>query len=226
MAKKFSENYKRAWVGLYAFLYIPWFLYLEKHVTTDFHLIHVGLDDKIPFIEFFIVPYLLWFAYIAVTIGYFLLFGKKTEFYRMITLLFSGMTIFLIISTLYPNGLKLRPDTFARDNIFVDMVKNLYATDTSTNVLPSIHVYNSIAAYLSIANCEKLQKVKWVQISSLILTILIVLSTMFLKQHSVVDVIAGCALVSVLYILIYKTERTHGKNLSNNLVKIRRLSDN
>ena len=60
MAKKFSENYKRAWVGLYAFLYIPWFLYLEKHVTTDFHLIHVGLDDKIPFIEFFIVPYNHW----------------------------------------------------------------------------------------------------------------------------------------------------------------------
>lgn len=221
MAKKIFKNYKRAWVCLYAFLYIPWFLYLEKHVTTDFHLIHVGLDDKIPFIEFFIVPYLLWFAYIAVTIGYFMLLGEKSEFYRMITLLFSGMTIFLIISTIYPNGLNLRPETFARDNIFVDMVKNLYATDTSTNVLPSIHVYNSIAAYLAIANCEKLQKIKWVQISSLTLTILIVLSTMFLKQHSVVDVIAGCALVSVLYVLIYKMERNPGKNLSNNLVKIR-----
>ncbi len=221
MAKRLSETMKRAWVALYAFIYIPWFLYLEKHVTTDFHLIHVGLDDKIPFIEFFIVPYLLWFAYIAVTIGYFMLFGEKTEFYRMIALLFSGMTIFLIISTVYPNGLNLRPDTFARDNIFVDMVRHLYTVDTSTNVLPSIHVYNSIVAYLAISNCEKLRKHKWVQISSLTLTTLIVLSTMFLKQHSVVDVIAGCALVSVLYILIYKTERNPEKNLSNNLVKIR-----
>lgn len=221
MAKRLSETMKRAWVALYALIYIPWFLYLEKHVTTDFHLIHVGLDDKIPFIEFFIVPYLLWFVYIAVTIGYFMLFGEKTEFYRMIALLFSGMTIFLIISTVYPNGLNLRPDTFARDNIFVDMVRHLYTVDTSTNVLPSIHVYNSIVAYLAISNCEKLRKHKWVQISSFTLTTLIVLSTMFLKQHSVVDVIAGCALVSVLYILIYKTERNPEKNLSNNLVKIR-----
>lgn len=221
MAKKISENYKRAWVCLYALIYVPWFLYLEKHVTTDFHLIHVGLDDKIPFIEYFIVPYFLWFAYIAVTIGYFMFFAEKSDFYRLITLLFTGMTIFLIISTVYPNGLNLRPDTFARDNMFVDMVKNLYATDTATNVLPSIHVFNSIGAYLAISHNEKLCQYRWLQISALILTVLIVLSTMFLKQHSVVDVISGCALVGVLYVLIYRPERTAEKNLSNNLVKIR-----
>ncbi len=220
MAKKFSENYKRAWVCLYALIYIPWFFYLEKHVTTEFHLIHVKLDDKIPFIEYFIVPYLLWFAYIAITIGYFMFFEEKSEFYRLITLLFGGMTIFLIVSTVYPNGLNLRPETFARDNIFVDMVKSLYATDTSTNVLPSIHVYNSIGAYLAISHSSKLRRYRWVQISALTLTVLIVLSTMFLKQHSVVDVISGCALVSVLYILVYKPERNSERNLSNNLAKI------
>ena len=220
MAKKFSENYKRAWVCLYALIYIPWFFYLEKHVTTEFHLIHVKLDDKIPFIEYFIVPYLLWFAYIAITIGYFMFFEEKSEFYRLITLLFGGMTIFLIVSTVYPNGLNLRPETFARDNIFVDMVKSLYATDTSTNVLPSIHVYNSIGAYLAISHSSKLRRYRWVQISALTLTVLIVLSTMFLKQHSVVDVISGCALGSVLYILVYKPERNSERNLSNNLAKI------
>lgn len=220
MAKKFSENYKRAWVCLYALIYIPWFFYLEKHVTTEFHLIHVKLDDKIPFIEYFIVPYLLWFAYIAITIGYFMFFEEKSEFYRLITLLFGGMTIFLIVSTVYPNGLNLRPETFARDNIFVDMVKSLYATDTSTNVLPSIHVYNSIGAYLAISHSSKLRRYRWVQISALTLTVLIVLSTIFLKQHSVVDVISGCALVSVLYILVYKPERNSERNLSNNLAKI------
>lgn len=220
MAKKFSENYKRAWVCLYALIYLPWFFYLEKHVTTEFHLIHVGLDDKIPFIEYFIVPYLLWFAYIAVTIGYFMFFEEKSEFYRLITLLFGGMTIFLIVSTIYPNGLNLRPDTFARDNIFVDMVKSLYATDTATNVLPSIHVYNSIGAYLAISHSSNLRRHRWVQVSSLILTVLIVLSTMFLKQHSVVDVISGCALVTILYILVYRPVKNPEGNLSHNLAKI------
>ena len=75
-----------------------WFLYLEKHVTTDFHVIETSLDDKIPFIEYFIIPYLLWFAFIAVTIGYFF-FTDKAGYYKLTAFLFTGMTIFLIVST-------------------------------------------------------------------------------------------------------------------------------
>ena len=145
---------------------------------------------------------------------------ENSEFYRLVTLLFGGMTIFLIVSTIYPNGLNLRPDTFVRDNIFVDMVKALYATDTSTNVLPSIHVYNSIGAYLAISHNASLRKHKWLQASALTLTVLIVLSTMFLKQHSVVDVVTGCAMASIMYFLVYKMERNPEKNLSRNLVKM------
>ena len=106
MWKKLWEKYRHGWVFLYIFIYLPWFFYLEKHITTDYHLIHASLDDKIPFIEYFIIPYTLWFAFIAVTIGYFFFFGEKSEFYRLIILLFSGMTIFLIVSTVYPNGLQ------------------------------------------------------------------------------------------------------------------------
>lgn len=220
MAKKLFEKYKHGWVALYAFIYIPWFLYLENTVTTDYNLIHVGLDDKIPFIEYFIIPYLLWFAYIAAAIGYFFLFAEKSDFYRLIILLFSGMTLFLIISTVYPNGLNLRPDTFTRDNIFVDMVKNLYRADTPTNVLPSIHVYNSIGVYLAIAHNKKLRKYRLLQIGSFTLTVSIVLSTMFLKQHSVVDVIGGCVMVGIIYSIVYRSERNHAENLSHNLLKM------
>lgn len=215
--KTFWNKYKHGWVSLYAFIYLPWFIYLEKHVTTEYNLIHVGLDDKIPFIEYFIIPYMLWFLFIAVTIGYFFLFAEKSEFYQLIVMLFTGMTLFLIISTIYPNGLDLRPDTFARDNIFVDMVKILYRTDTPTNVLPSIHVYNSLGAYIAISHCKKLKQHKWVQISALILTVSIILSTMFLKQHSVVDVITAFIIASVMYVLVYGLERS--RNLSENLLK-------
>lgn len=221
MLRQLCKKYSHAWVFLYAFIYIPWFMYLEKHVTTEYNLIHVGLDDKIPFIEYFIIPYMLWFAFIAITMGYFFFFEDRSDFYQMITLLFTGMTIFLIISTIYPNGLELRPTTFARDNIFVDMVKKLYATDTSTNVLPSIHVYNSLGAYIAISHSQKLREYRWVQVTSLILTISIVMSTMFLKQHSVVDVIAAFAMIGVVYVLVYKPEKSFNSNLTENLAKIR-----
>ena len=217
MWKKFWEKYRHGWVFLYIFIYLPWFFYLEKHITTDYHLIYTTLDDKIPFIEYFIIPYTLWFLFIAVTIGYFFFFGEKSEFYRLIILLFSGMTIFLIISTIYPNGLQLRPETFTRDNIFVDMVKQLYAVDTSTNVLPSIHVYNSLGAYIAVSHCNKLKQHRWIQILTLLLTISIILSTMFLKQHSIIDVVAAFLMAGILYIIVYKPVRLRGKNSLENL---------
>jgi hypothetical protein len=69
------------------------------------------IDDYIPFCEIFIVPYLLWFAYIGVVVVY-IAFANKTDFKKMCMVLYTGMTIFLIVSTLYPNGHLLRPTSF------------------------------------------------------------------------------------------------------------------
>lgn len=83
---------------LYAFIYMPWFLFLEKHVTTKYHVMQTALDERIPFIEYFIVPYLMWFAFIAVVFLYFF-FTDVQGFYKLAAISFAGMTIFLIICT-------------------------------------------------------------------------------------------------------------------------------
>lgn len=203
--KKITSKYRHAWTALYALIYLPWFAYLEQHVTTDFHIIYTPLDDKIPFIEFFIIPYILWFAFIAVAIVYFF-FKDVSGYYRLVAFLFTGMTIFLIISTIYPNGQQLRPETFVRDNIFVDMVKLIYQADTPTNIFPSIHVYNTIGVCIAIRKSEELRAYKWVQYGSLILGISIILSTMFLKQHSVIDSVGAIVMAIIMYVLVYVIE--------------------
>lgn len=111
--KAFFQKYKHAWVLLYAFLYLPWFFWLESRANLPYHVIHVWLDDKIPFVEYFIVPYLLWFVYVAAVFLYLFFKGTKQEFYRYCAFLFTGMTLFLVISTLYPNGHLLRPTEFS-----------------------------------------------------------------------------------------------------------------
>ncbi|MBU9724819.1 phosphatase PAP2 family protein [Diplocloster modestus] len=199
------QKYKHAWVLLYAFLYFPCFIYLEKHITKDFNVIHMPLDDYIPFLEIFIIPYTLWFAYIAGTILYFF-FTDVRAYYKLTAFLFIGMTIFLIVSALYPNGQLLRPQVFPRENIFTDMVRVLYKSDTPTNILPSIHVYNSIGACIAILRCDALKKYRLIRIGAPILSILIILSTMFLKQHSVWDVIFGIGMAWVLYYFIYQVD--------------------
>ena len=77
-----------------------------------------------------------------------------------------GMTVFLIVSYVYPNAQHIRPTEFPRDNVFTDVVKWLYSTDTPTNILPSIHVFNSLAIHMSLTNCEALRDKKLIKAAS------------------------------------------------------------
>ena len=83
------------------------------------------------------------------------------------------------------------------------MVQWLYTTDTSTNLFPSIHVYNSIAVNMAVWHSELLRNKRGIRIGSAVLMVSIILSTMFLKQHSVFDVVTGIALAVFMYTLVY-----------------------
>lgn len=206
--KKFFFKYMHAIpLLIYAYIYLNWFGYVERTVTKDFYVIHMELDDYIPFCEIFIIPYLLWFGYVALVV-LFLFFKNKRDYVKCCAFLFTGMTLFLTISTIWPNGHLLRPAVMPRDNIFTQLIANLYQTDTSTNIWPSIHVYNSIGAHLAVSHCSFLKKYKGIQISSLILCVSIVLSTMFIKQHSVFDVLTALVLAGIMYTLVYDPEHS------------------
>lgn len=203
-AKIFLLKYKHALpLAVYGIIYLSWFAYLEHTVTTDYRVIHMAIDDYIPFCEFFVIPYFLWFAYVALVV-LLLLLKDKQEYYKACTFLFTGMTIFLIISTLWPNGHHLRPMTMPRDNFFTQLVATLYQTDTATNLWPSIHVYNSIGAHIAITKCSYTKNKRWVRWSSLILSLSIILSTMFIKQHSMFDVLTAFAMSAIMYLIVYQ----------------------
>ena len=201
--KKFYEKYKHALPALaYLVIYLLWFAYLEQKVTRPKNLIHMKIDDIIPCCEWFVIPYLMWFAYVAVVIIYFF-FTSKRDYYKVCTFLFTGMTVFLIISTLWPNGHHLRQHIMPRENIFTFLTSRLYLADTPTNLWPSIHVYNSLGVWFAIINSQKLRKNKVITISSLLLSTSIILSTVFLKQHSVFDVITAFIMAAVMYLVVY-----------------------
>ncbi len=201
--KKLLQKYKHAIpLVIYMIVYFLWFGYLEKTVTGHYKIIHMSIDDRIPFCEVFIIPYLMWFFYVSVVVLY-LLFTDKKEYIRSCIFLFTGMTIFLIVSTLWPNGHHLRPYTLPRDNIFSNMVLALWKTDTPTNLWPSIHVYNSIGAHLAVSHAKGLEKHPVIRFFSFILCCSIILSTMLIKQHSMFDVLTAFAMATVMYIIVY-----------------------
>lgn len=188
---------------IYGIIYISWFKHLEETVTHKYNVIHMNIDDCIPFVEVFVIPYLLWFAYVAAVVIFFF-FKDKNDYYRTCIFLFTGMTIFLIISTLWPNGHHLRPYIMPRNNIFTKMIAMLYKTDTPTNLWPSIHVYNSIGAHLAIVKSSHFRNKPVIRTASLILAVSIILSTVFIKQHSIFDVLTAFMMAGIMYLLIYR----------------------
>ncbi len=139
-------------------IYMIWFGHLERTVK-HYKLIHVALDDHIPFCPVSIVPYLLWFLYVAVTVMYFF-FKDKDDYFKCCTFLFTGMTVFLLVSTLWPNGHNLRPFILPRDNIFTKLVACIYRADTPTNLWPSIHYITRSAVISPLQRAGILHSIK------------------------------------------------------------------
>lgn len=198
--RNFLKKYGHAWTLLYVLIYMPWFAWLEASVKS-YTVIHVRFDDMIPFCEYFVIPYFIWFAYVPVVMM-FVFFTSKKEFYQASAYLFIGMTICLLICTIWPNGQDLRI-TDINGGIFADIVKTLYTADTNTNVFPSIHVFNSVGVFIILCKSEKMKKHYVIKTGAGILSFLIILSTMFLKQHSIVDVIGGIILGIIMYVAVY-----------------------
>lgn len=223
--KTFFQKYKHSLVLLYGLIYMPWFLWLESRANLPYHVIHISLDDKLPFIEYFIIPYLLWFLYVATVFIYLFFQKNKKEFYQYCIFLFTGMTLFLIISTVYPNGHLLRPSSFERHNVFTFAVQILYQADTATNIFPSLHVFNSIAAHRAVANNAKLRGNLLIRGGSFLLMVSIILATMFLKQHSVLDVISGIMLGMLMDQLVYRTDFSFIRTFVRGLIQKKRKTE-
>ena len=198
----FFKKYRHIWLLSYGFLYLPWFCYLERTVKAGYHIMHVTLDDYIPFCEYFVIPYLMWFLYVGSAILFFL-FKSKEDYYRLCAFLFSGMTVSLLICTFFRNGTDLRPVIDPDKNIFTALVAYIYRTDTCTNVFPSIHVYNSIGVHIAVARSERLRGHRLIRLGSGLLMISICMATVFLKQHSVIDLIGAVILAYVIYGIVY-----------------------
>ncbi len=193
-----DSNMSFLFIPIYAALYIPCFIFLEKHSYTDSAVVHMAADDRIPFCEAFIIPYLMWFLYmIGVIVASY--FTDRDVYVHGFFYMASGMTIFLIVSFLFPNYHDLRPEVMPRSNVLSSMVNILQRTDTPSNLFPSLHVHNSIAAHITVMHNRVLRKKKWICNLSLVLCISIILSTLLIKQHSLFDIITAITMSAVLY---------------------------
>ncbi len=185
-------------IAVWFVIYMGLFGFLEIVPPKDVHLIHCALDDRIPNMAIFIYPYVSWFPYILVCAALAIKNLDDRQFKKAVLVLTMGMNIFLFISYVWPTGLDLR-DSIVYDlhTLSGNLLKFVQTVDTPKSVFPSMHVYVTLVLQYTLEMQKKLVPAWGIWVGR-VLAVLIVLSTMFTKQHSAVDVTAAIVMFAVL----------------------------
>lgn len=204
-------------MAFYLVFYLSVFHWLEVNITVPEVWVHCHLDDLIPFCKYAVIPYLAWFIWIPFTLFYLLWKAPRADFWRLCLPLFAGMTIALAVYVIIPNGLDLRPYRVYGSDIFARIVRQLYSTDTATNVCPSIHVFNSVTLMMAYYRSRIFEEPRhrWMRPASAVLCLSIIASTVLLKQHSCIDVVMGILLAMAVDSAASSLERSEYRILQN-----------
>lgn len=184
------------WVGYF----ILYFLTENLIPAERCNVVYMWLDDRIPFCEWFLLPYTFWYLLIVISLGWMLLYNID-GFRRLQTFIIITQVCAMAIYILWPSRQELRPEVFPRDNFLTRCIGWLYAFDTNTGVCPSLHVAYSLGI-ASVWLKEKQAHGLW-KAFVVVAVVLICLSTMFIKQHSAVDFFAALPVCLLAEILVY-----------------------
>ena len=182
-------------------LLTSWPIYFLLFVLTEnlippeaCHLVHCALDDIIPFREEFVLVYVFWYLYVAGSLLYYVLYDVS-RFRRMQIFILITQAAAMAVYILWPSRQDLRPAVFPRENVCTWLLGLIYTLDTPTGVCPSLHVAYSMGIAWTWWGDRQIPL--WFRVLAVAAAVLISLATMFIKQHSAVDVLAALVLCLV-----------------------------
>lgn len=186
-------------IGLIIFEAVIFFL--TKPFIQNPYVLGSFLDDKIPFIQHFIWIYVFWYLMLLIVPCY---VAKKNinSFYKYVITFVITTLIAGIIFVSFPNTV-IRADIHQTD-IASKLVKLIYSLDDpGINCLPSIHCLYSFLFIFTIIDTKEKSPI-WMKLIVITLSILVVLSTLFIKQHVIYDAIASFIIGITIWIIVDK----------------------
>lgn len=167
------------------------------------------LDRAVPFIKWFALPYSVWIVFIYVCLLYFFVKDVRTFYRGVITYTLCALLCYLVYSvfqTTVP-----RPQLSGGDPL-TRLVAYIYNRDQPFNCFPSIHCFSSYMVFRILASStfKTRRSLTLVGIGSG----LIILSTQFIKQHVVLDLIAAITLVELVLPVVLLAERWFAGDVS------------
>ena len=202
-----DPKYRHLFLLLYWPVILPgYFIAQRLALKTGYTVMHCAMDDMIPFCEVFIIPYIIWYPLVLFTILYTAGF-EVPVFVKLSKYLIITITISTVIYFIWPTGQDMWPAQFPRDNIFTWLTGMIYSLDVNTNVCPSEHVEYVFGVAFAAAHSKRLSGRGW-KIFFWTEAVLVAVGVAFIKQHSVIDVVAAVPLILTGYFFsFYKKKR-------------------
>ena len=168
----------------------------------------VPLDDRIPMVSAFIIPYIWSYAYWAMGP----MVVSKCEKQHFADYMAANVvscvagTLALAFIPTYMDRVAEGLFKTAENPTVLDKLREFwYSLDGSEmayNLLPSFHCINSTLCYLGVARRREIPL--WYRVYSFFITLLIYASTVYVKQHYVLDIVTGVALAAIAYFVCKK----------------------
>lgn len=157
-----------------------------------FSSLETSLDKQIPLLTPFVIFYVL--AYIQWGLNY-ILIGRDSKklCYQFVLGDILSKIICLFFFILLPTTLT-RPEIRGTD-ILSQLVRLIYSIDAPVNLFPSIHCLESwccIRAAFKMKLKTK-RRTRWYQVMTIFMSLGVFASTIFIKQHVIIDVFGGIA---------------------------------
>lgn len=159
------------------------------------------LDRHIPFIAPFVIFYVL--AYVQWGLNYILIGRDSKELcYRFVSGDILSKIICLLFFIFLPTTL-VRPEVTGTD-IFSNLVRFIYSVDSPVNLFPSIHCLESWCCIRAAFQMQLAtpQKTCIYRILTIVMSLGVFASTLFIKQHVIVDIFGGIAAFEIGLFLV------------------------
>ena len=183
--------------------------FFSKFTPVKDHLIGSDIDHKIPFIAFFGLIYVSWFFAIII-VPLVLNKYKKSELKKHYWNVIIAIAVCALFYLFYPTTSDIRPD-FQVKGLFTLTCYLVYFFDgPMANLFPSMHCLMCFYYIYYVLFNKEIDK-RW-RIGIFIWSILIILSTLFAKQHVVIDVVGALVFSAVIYAITSLVFRIDKKN--------------
>jgi membrane-associated phospholipid phosphatase len=174
---------------------------LNRSNNIDYRILKIPvIDDAIPLITIFVIPYIIYIPYLIYSV-FRLSLNSKNYIWFVLSLvgikIISGL-IFYFYQTHVP-----RPQIL-NDEVLDQLLNLVYMIDRPFNCFPSTHVSLTTLFTFFWLREDFFKKFVWARYLLIVISFLIIISTVFVKQHYILDVFGGFGLAYAMIFIVKK----------------------